>query len=1128
MRTLYMKCCMVTYALLGAVLGVYAQTTVTGTVTDVNGPLAAVTVQVQGTSRGTQTDADGHYSIEASTGETLQFSALGYVTQSVAVGTSNVVSVTLEVTSGEIGEVVVTAMGIRRESRSLGYSVQKVGGQDITNANAPTVATGLMGKVAGLNISVPNGIEGGSQRIVIRGNTSISGNNQPLYVIDGMPMDNSQIASSGNDINKVAGSYQDWGSILNFINPDDVEEISVLKGPTAAALYGARGGNGVVLITTKKGKLKDGLGIDYSYSMRSNQPFRFQEMQNVYGFGGAIALYSATPTLPTTATGQLRYPGQDPWAGSGIEDQRWLSQGAVPGGRNTWDYFSWYGTGASWGAKMENQQVLWWDGTLRSYSPQPDNIQSFYRTGNTQTHNVAFSGANDLGSIRVSYTRQNNTAIIPNSNFNNNTFNLGSSIKISKKVTADITTSYINYNRHNSPNVGDSNNSWGKFATYGMSRDYQNIEQDLYRNPDGSRNLLDGSVYSLGYPYGQYGRDIYWNTYMNNQILNRDQLLGTIKLNVELTNWLTVMGRASGNFSSDELEKKNYPTDLEGVNGKYGHELYKTTDRNLEFLATAHQDNINGSLFSGSFSVGGSAWNTNYRAVQGWNDGPFNIPFLFFLKNINRPNVNATDFLPNEDRAHQKINSLFGIANISYSDYLFLELTGRNDWSSTLPTGTNSYFYPAASLSYVFSENLTNKPSWLDYGKLRVAYAGSASGTSPYQTTYIFDSGTFGGQSTRKIPEKLLPLDLLKPQRSNSYELGTDLSFLQNKFGLTFTFYQVNSTSQIIDLNVAPSSGVKSVRTNSGELLNRGFEFTVRATPIRSDNFSWDLTLNGAHNNNKLINLATGIDEYYLDEMFGNNGVTMKVKAGDEYGTIYGHDFTYKDGQRVVERVLDGNGNIAGTRYVVTSEQVAIGNATPKLTGGLGTNLRYKNFSLYGLLDFKWGGDIWSGSYSTAMGNGLAPATLYEREGNGLPYTYPDGTTANHGVVLDGVFVDGETGEVVGENTDVVHYMWKYAGSYAAWSSINMPRSLAVLENSWLKLREIRLSYQVPPSVIKNTKFIQGLNLSLIGRDLFYLYTSLPDQLNPEAINGIGNAQGIEFGALPSVRSFGFSVSASF
>ncbi len=1120
MSKLYKKGCILSLLMLISISTLFAQQSVTGRVTDANGALAGVTVVVPGTNRSTQTDAQGAFSIQASQGEKLRFTTVGYVAQEFTVQGARL-DVLLKVMEGSLDEVVVTALGIKREAKSIGYSVQKVGGADITQAQPPTLATGLMGKVSGLNISVPNGVEGGSQRVVIRGNTSISGSNQPLYVVDGMPIDNNPIGSRGNDINKVDGSYQDWGSVLNFINPDDIEEVNVLKGPSAAALYGARGGNGVILITTKKGKIKDGLGIDYSFSYRSNDPFRFQEMQNEYGYGGAIGLYSAVPTLPTDGSGNLRYPIADPWQGAVLSDQRWYSHGAVPGGKNTWDYFSWYGTGASWGAKMEGQDVIWWDGTTRKYSPQPDNLQSFYRTGNTQTHNVAFSGANELGSIRVSYTRQNNTAIVPNSNFSNNTFNFGSSVKISKKVTADVTASYINFDRLNSPDVGNNNNSWGKFMTYGMSRDYQNIEQDVYRNADGSKNLFNTNTYPLSYPYGGYGKDLYWNTYMNNSQLNRDQLLGTIKLNAELTDWLNVMGRVSGNFSSDELEKKNYPIDALGVDGKYGHEMYKTTDRNLEFLATAHKDNLWNSKFSGSFSVGGSAWKTNYRAVQGWNDGPFNVPYLFFLKNINRQG-NAADFQPEEDRAEQKINSLFAIANISYDDILFLELTGRNDWSSTLPSGTNSYPYPAASLSYVFSNKWVSKPSWFEYGKLRLAFAGSASPAKPYQTTYIYNSALFGGSATRTLTSNLLPLDLLKPQRSNSYDLGADLGFLQNRLGLNFTFYQVNSTSQILDLNVAPSSGVSTVRTNTGELLNRGFEFTLRGTVVQTPDFSWDLTLNGAHNVNRLVSLADGIDEYYLDQMFGANGVTMKVKVGNNYGTIYGHDFVYRDGKRVVERVLDGNGNPAGTRYATTSEQVAIGNANPKMTGGLGTTLRYKNFSLYGLMDFKWGGDIWSGSYSTAMGNGQAPETLLERNGGGLAYTYPDGTTANHGVIMDGVFADGTT------NTDVVHYMWKYAGTYAAWSNINMPRSVAVMDNSWIKLREVRLSYQLPKAFVQKTKFLQNLNASLIGRDLFYIYTSLPDKLNPEAVNGIGNAQGIEFGALPGVRSFGFSLSTSF
>jgi iron complex outermembrane receptor protein len=1124
MKQMYLKC---TVLLLFSLItmAAYAQKTVTGTVRDASGPLPGVSVAVKGTQKVTQTDAVGKFSIDASNTQIIVFTAVGYKRFEAPVGSKSVVNATLTEEENMLTDVVVTALGVKREAKSVGYSVQKVVGDDLVKGNAPTLSTGLMGKVSGLNVSQSNGIEGGSQRVVIRGNTSIGGSNQPLYVIDGMPLDNTQVNSKDNDINSTT-TYKDWGTILNFLNPEDIEDVNVLKGPTAAALYGARGGNGVILITTKKGKMKDGLGIDYSYNLRSNDPYRYQEMQNTYGYGGAIGLYSAVKTLPKGVDGVERYPAEAPWSGSGLvgADEKYLSHGPIPGGLNSWGAFSWYGTGASWGAKMEGQMIRWWDGTMRAYSPQPDNLSTYYRTGNTQSHNISISGANDIGSLRVSYSRQDNKAIVNNSDFSNNTLNFGGNIKVSKKINAEVTGSYINYNRLNSPTIGNADDSWGKFSTYGMSRDYQNLEQFLYINPDGSKHRLDNTNYPMSYPYGGYGSEMYWKLYQQNTYMNHDQLLGTAKISGELTDWLSVMGRASVNFGSDEMDKKYKPIDVAGVDGKYGHELYKTTDRNLEFLLTAHKDNFLGSKFNTSFSVGGSSWATNFRAIQGWNDGPFNIPFQYYLQNINKPLVNASDIQPTEQRSRQKINSMFGIANVSYNNFLFLELTGRNDWSSTLPSATNSYFYPAASLSYVFTEHLKlgNMKNWLDYGKLRLAYAGSASGTDPFLTTYVYDSSTFGGLSTRATPEDLLPLDLLRPQRSKSYEGGLDLSFLKNRLGLTFTYYKVNSTSQIIKMGVAPSSGVKTVITNVGELQNKGYEFTLRGTVIRKDDFNWDLTLNGAHNQNKLLRLADGIDEYTLNDLFGNNGVRMKVKVGENYGTIYGTDYTYKNGQRVVEKVKDVSGNTIGTRYVVTSEQVPIGNAVAKLTGGLGTNLRYKNFSLYALADFKWGGDIWSGSYSTAMGNGLAPATLLERDGGGLPYTYPDGSKANHGVILDGVFADGT------KNTDVVNYMWKYAGVYSAWTDINMPRSAAVLENSWIKLRELRLTYQVPKQLIQKSKFVQNLSLSLIGRDLFYIYTSLPDRLNPEAINGIGNAQGIEFGALPGVRSFGFSVNVSF
>jgi iron complex outermembrane receptor protein len=1091
-------------------------------------PLPGVTVKIKGTATGSMSDANGNFSLQVPDEQAvLQFTFIGYLPYEEALNGRTNLEVVLKEDTRQMNEVVVTALGIKREAKKLGYSVQKVGGDDIIKAAPPTVATGLMGKVAGLNISTPNGVEGSSSRIVIRGNTSINGSNQPLIVIDGIPVDNdanlykgSRGANTDRDPNR-ADSYQDWGSVLNFINSDDIEEVNVLKGPTAAALYGARGANGVLMITMKKGNRKPGLGVDYNFSYRVNQAYRYQELQNEYGYGGAIALWMATPDFPLGTDGKPRYAAD---FGRANVPGKYASHGDAPGGYTTWNQFSWYGTAASWGPKLDGREITWWDGTTRRWDPQPDNIKSFFRDGHTGTHNVSVSGGGDMGNVRLSYTRTDNTSIIPNSNFNQNTINLGSQVKVTQKLTADVSASYTVYNRLNSPDVGDDNNSWAKFMTYGMSRDYKPLEKDMYKYANGSKFEF-GDV-PMGYPYAGYGKDIYWNTFMNNVTLQRNQLMGNVKLNAELTSWLSLTGRAGINQSTNDFETKKTPTDSGGVKGAYGHEMYKNTTRNLEFLGTLHKDNFLTDGFNASFTAGANSWYQNNYGLQGWNGGEFAVPNIYTLANVLvKSDTKVSDFLAKETRAVKRINSTYGLLDLSYKNYLFLQLTGRNDWSSTLPSANNSYFYPSASLSFVFTEawDLGNAKSWLDFGKVRAAYAGSASDADPYASNYTFDTDVFGGAPTRSIKSTLPPVNLL-PQRSKSYEGGIQLSLLKSRLSLDFTYYTINSTNQIIGSNIAPSSGVGNVVFNTGELQNKGFEFIVRGRAIDRPDFQWDVTLNGAHNQNKLLYLADGAEFIEIGSLFGAGyGVVMRVTAGQNYGTIYGYDYTYKDGKKVVKSILDKTTNeVIGTQYVTGPDVVPIGNATPWLTGGVSNTFRFKGFSLYALVDFKWGGDVYSGSYSAAMGNGLAPATLVERNGGGLPYTYPDGKTANTGVILDGVFADGKP------NTNVVPYMWKYAGVYSAWSDIHIPRSEGVFENSWMKMREVTLSYQLPKSLMKKTGFINGLSLSLIGRDLFYLYSSLPDRLNPEGVNGIGNAQGIEFGAFPGTRSYGFSVKASF
>lgn len=1113
----------------------HAQTkrTITGIIRDTEGnPVPYATVQIKGTQTGTVADETGKYTIVIDRANAvLVASYVGYSARETTVGTDNTLNLVLNPPVA-MNEIVVTAMGIKREAKSIGYSAQKVSNVDITRAAAPDISSGLMGKSAGLNITPNNGVQGGSSRIVIRGNNSILGNNQPLIVMDGIQVQNDPVGGTTSTANSSLENPKDWGSFMNFINPDEVEDITVLKGASAAALYGARGANGVILITSKKGSKRPGLGVDYNYSSLFTDAYRFQDVQNEYGYGGSNAMWSAVPEFPTTGTGEKRFPGNYPWDGQPAGD-KYQAAGAIPGGYSTWDIFSWYGPAASWGHKLDGTEIVWWDGVKRNWSPQPDNRKTFFRTGNTQTHNLSFSGGGDFGTIRVGMTHIDNKSVQLNSHYDQNNVNLGSSLNISRKLKAEINGSYTNYNRLNTPDVG-SENAVSKFMIHGMSREWRPIEMDIYKNADGSKNVFPTSSPLGFYPYNNNSfQDLFWNLFEHNQRLKRNQLLGSVKLSADITPWLNVSGRTSINYATTEVESKYTPIDAFGVRGQYGIESVRNQDVNFELFTNLHKENIVKGL-NVNFLVGNSALRSRMYNYNAWNNGEkanFAVPNKYFLSN-----TTGTLDLPKEAWANYNLNSLFGVLDLSYNDYLFLQVTGRNDWSSTLPVATSSYFFPSANLSFVFTEAFKGlkNASWLSYGKLKISAAESANGANPYQTTYTYNSqvisnfidgtapSTFGGLTVRRLQPILPPGADLVPQRNKSYEIGLEMGFLENRLNAEVTFYKAKATSQIMSGSLAWSAGASAITFNSGELSNQGVEFILRATPVAAKNFRWNVVLNAAHNTNKVVALADGIDKYLLQDLWGNNGVQMYVKVGENYGTIYGYDYTYLNGKKVVQQVLDKSDptKVVGTQYVTTADPVAIGNATPKLTGGLSNTFNYKNFSLYFLTDFKLGGDIYSADYAAAIGMGLSPATLKERNGGGLPYTYPDGTTANHGVTLDGVFADGKP------NTDVVHYMYKYAGVSQGWSNIKMPRSEGIFTNSWVKMREVTFTYSLPSAIVKRTGVLQGLDISLIGRNLFYIYSSLPDNLNPEAINGIGNGQGIQWAQYPAMRDFGFSIKA--
>jgi len=1062
--------------------------TITGTVYDeYKDPMIGLNVILkENPAIGASTDIDGKYTIEVpAKNSTLVFQYLGYAEKEVIVGTETTIDVYMKTDAAQLAEVQVTALGIKRQKREIGYSTESFGGVEIEKSNAPNVVSALSGRAAGVQIASPNGVDGGTTRITIRGNNNIGANNQPLVVVDGVPLENQ--AGLEN-----IGRGVDWGSAINNINPADIESMNILKGPTASALYGSRGANGVILITTKRGKKQKGIGIQYSVQHKVIQPYRYREVQNVYGAGAPASLLE--PTLTTNAEGNPNH----------------LSTNAFypdngPNGEPSTSTFGFYGTGVSWGPRMEGQLIEWWDGEIRPYSPQPDNLKLYFQNGNTTTHNLSFSGGNDMGTMRVSLTRTDHNAIVPNSNYNQTTVNIGSRLDISTKLKADISVNYINYYRLNSPTLGDDHqNSFSKGVLYSFPRSYKGLEKDLNINSDGTRNDFDGR-----FPFLYSGQDIWWNTYNDNTELNRNKLLGALSLTYDVNSWLNVTGRLGLDFTLNEFERRSKPYNNLGIEGGiYSNELNRDRVNNNEFLINLHRDKIFDSDFDLSFSVGGSQWSRSQYGQRGESNKWIN-PWLFTFDNVDRSfaytNQDPTDTLtivlaPDESfqvtapddfltasevRFDKKINSVFSF----------------------------QYFYPSASLSFIATEAFDIKRKGLSFLKLRGAYAQTASDSDPFLIDRVYDVGNFGGLQTASSQGTIPPIEL-RPQRATSYEIGATLGFFDDKINLDFTYYYINSFDQILDAPLPSSSGATKVRINTGELENKGFEAILNIKLMQRRNFFWETSFNIGRNRNKVVSLGdSGAEILELADIWGLNGPAIAVREGEEFGTIIGYDYIYhENGQPII--------NEAGTHYEFTENRVPVGNASPDFTGGWSMRLGYKGLSLSTLVDTKWGGDIYAGSYVIGLQTGQSPETLLEREGGGLPFTDPEGNVRNVGVVLPGVQADGTA------NEEVVHYFYKYIPNTGGWGRwLTTP---GVLENSWVKLREVSLTYQFPETLTARTNVFQDLSISLVARDLFYLYTSLPDQINPEGSNGSGNAQGLEWASFPGVRSFGFSLNAGF
>ena len=1053
--------------------------------------LPGVTVLVKGsTTNGTVTGIDGDYVISVNAKDTLQFSYVGYQTQEIPVNGKNKIDVVMNTDAMLLDNVVVTALGIKRQKRELGYATEDISGEDLTRSGSDNVINSLSGRAAGVQIINSDGVAGSSSRIVIRGNNSIFGDNQPLIVVDGVPMTN-EGGVTGWD------GGQDWGTALNNINQEDIEDLNILKGPTAAALYGARGGNGVVLITTKKGKKQQGLGINFSSTYKLTSPYGYRDVQNKYGAGGPVSF--STPTLTQDENGNYIYNGN-------------YSIDNGPEGEPTNTTFGYYGGAVSWGPVMDGTTMLWWDSVMRDYTPQPDNLSMLYKNAHSFTNNISFQNAGDFGSIRVSLTDDRSNAIIDNCNLRQTTFNVGSVLNVSKKIKADVSFTYFDYHRLNSPVLGESYSNFNKGLLYSWPRSWKGIEASSYEQADGTMTEWGN------YPFQYINANTMWSFYNNNTTLDRDKAYGSIRLTYDITDWLTLAGKAALDFSLDQYETKNKPTTVDGMtSGYYKQNLSRDYTLDADFLLTAHKEYIFGTLFNARLSFGGERY---YRNMYGmWaSTGEWAFPYLYTFNNYLSGGSNpiTTNMLPGESRYEKQVNSLYGFLNISYRNYLFLDFTGRNDWSSTLPMDNNSYFYPSATLSFIATEAF--KINWgpISFLKVRGSAAMTASDDNPYQLDFTYNTGSFGGQLMSTLPTQVPPLQL-KPQRQRSFEVGLDFG-LWDKLNVDFTYYDIYSWDQILASPMAVSSGSSSARINTGIVTNKGIEAIVNYNVFQKPNSYLQLGLNFARNTNRIVDLG-GADMYILSEVWGSNGPAIAVQEGEEYGTIYGWDYVYAE---------DKNGNMRpvlneeGTEYLKTNQRVPVGNCAPWVTGGVNLKYSYKNFSLYALIDAKLGGEVYCGSYVIAMQTGQSKETLYEREGNGMPLYDNEGNfLGNYGVILPGVQVNPETGEVT-ENDKVVHYYYNYMPNFGGWGNyISTP---GILNNTWIKMREITLSYNFPNRILEKLKVFQNASISITGRDLFYFYKSLPDNINPEGTLGTGNAQGLEYGSFPMTRSFVFSL----
>lgn len=1024
--------------------GVMAQdTTITGKVSDVNGsPLPGVNVLIQGTINGTQTDFDGNYSIETRTGNVLVFSYLGMSSQSISVASSNSINVTMIEDASQLDEVVVTALGISREKKSLGYSVTELQGSSLNLVKESNVASSLAGKVAGVVVSKSTSGAGGSTRVIIRGNNSLKGNNQPLYVVDGVPIDNTNNSSAGS------GEYSvsDGGDGISDINPDDIESMSILKGPNAAALYGSRAANGAIIITTKKGKLGQGLGVSITSSVTFEDPLVLPQYQNEYGRGtdGHFPLVNTSESLASQV--------------------------------------STVASTSSWGPKFDGSQQLAYNGKQRAYVAQPNNVADFFRTGSSFVNSIALTGSTEKSSVRFSYTNSDIKSILPNSFIKRNNFNLRASTNLSDKLSLDTKVTYFLQNAQNRPTQGTE----GIMAyLYRIARNVSDADLQNYQDIENPIDPED--PYKVIAPTSSGGNP-YWLLENDHNSDERKRIIGFAKLNYTFNDYLSAFVRAGTddiNSSSKGYKAVGHHFTPKGsINFSQRHR----SETNYDFLVLFNK-NLS-KKFNLSANAGGNML-VQTSIASSSSGADFKIPGRYFLNNTDGDKISASQ---GEER-EKRVNSVYGSTSLSFQNMIYLDLTARNDWSSALSADNRSYFYNSASLSILLDKVFDLSDTPIDLLKLRGSTANVGNDTGALQIDNVFKVSANGYLGNTQITRKSIKYsDDLKPEDIQSTEFGLEFKMFNNRFYGDLSYYNISSKDLIFDVPVDPGTGYDSFRQNVGEITNKGYEILIGGTPVDSKNFSWDTSINFSHNENKLVSLIDGQENFRFSS--SNSGIVdVRAQVGEGYGDIYATTWKKNDaGQLIVT---------AEGRPQATSEREKFGNYQPDFTGGYTNTFRYKNFTLNALLDFRIGGEVFSFTDAAMDASGVSEKSLQYRE---------------EGVIVEGV-IEEEDGSFTPNTTSIS------AQDY--WGSVSGIGSEYIFSQTNVRMRELSLSYAFPNKVLDRT-FISRASLSMIGRNLFFIYKEA-DNFDPESSYSSNNlSQGVLFYALPTTRSVGLSLNINF